>query len=175
MWNGIGHFLVEFDRRSLIAVARDDQCGAGDRGEGRAAVHAPHDGLLLTDEGVRAGVFGHSDNCAGNIFIIELVGVDQGRKQLRADAKEPAPFGDGNKPLPLFDLVGQIGAGIGVEQAEVRYTVRCLPHDFKGDEPAHGQGGEGKPVRGGLEDSGGHSLNAVSRRVVGDDCVGNIF
>src|SRR5437660_2320634 len=58
-----------------------------------------------------------------------------------------AALGERDRGLAALGLFRRLGACAGIEERELRYTLRRLPHDFKGDVAAHRKAGEGKTRR----------------------------
>ena len=141
-------------------------------GQVRAAVLTAQDRLLLALEGRLPHPLGHLQDRPGDAFDLQVIGVDQVRKQPRGDALE---FADLRQPDELATGGGLglgIGPGVGVAEGQPFDPFWGLAHDLLGDVAAHGEARQGKGPGGARQDSfryGGHGV-VLGQIAHGDLC-----
>jgi hypothetical protein len=156
-------FTRQLRRRRLIAIADQDQGLAFDRAKPGSRIRPSDDRLLLPQECVNAGLFGHHAHRLFQAGVIVAIAMDVERKSDIGHFRIAAAFGERDYHLASLRLFRRLGAGAGIEKRKLCHPVRRLAHDFEGDIAAHRQPDERKARRRRRHDApcdGGHAVIA---------------
>ena len=159
------HLELQLGRGDLVVAAGQDQGRAGDRRQAGAAVGAAHDGGLLAQEAVLAGVLGHGldggGRCAASCSASGWMnrgsrrGVTPRNSPLLGQLHQAAAAGRGG---------GAVGAGLGVEQGQAGDALGRLAQDLEARRSRPSTGRPGRSGRGGASTCPARPAMRVVRR-----------